>query len=128
MPVRPGVRARLEHVVTSDDTAIALGTGDVPVLATPRVVQLCDQAAFTAAASALDDGSTTVGMKVQLDHLAPCPVGTAVVAEATIEKVSGRRISLTVSLTDERGLVAVGRVTRVIVDAAEFLARANGPA
>jgi fluoroacetyl-CoA thioesterase len=67
-------------------------------------------------------------MKVQLDHLAPCPVGTLVAAEATVENVNGRRITFTVSVTDERGLVAVGRVTRVVVDAAAFLASATDTA
>jgi fluoroacetyl-CoA thioesterase len=128
MPVKSGSRARVEHVVTDDDTAIALGSGDVPVLATPQVLSLCEQAAFEAASPGLEAGLTTVGMKVQLDHLAPCPVGTLVAAEATVENVNGRRITFTVSVTDERGLVAVGRVTRVVVDAAAFLASATDTA
>lgn len=128
MPLRTGSRARVEHVVNELDTALALGSGEVPVLATPRVLALCEQAAFQAAAPGLEEGLTTVGMKVQLDHLAPCPVGTLVKAEATIEGVNGRRVTFTVSVTDERGLVAVGRVTRVVVDAEAFLASATGTA
>ena len=64
-------------------------------------------------------------MQVQLDHLAPTAVGHRVAAEATIERVTGRRITFTVSVNDERGLIAVGRVTRVIVDIERFLDKAG---
>jgi fluoroacetyl-CoA thioesterase len=126
MPVRPGLSARVEHVIVDADTAIALKSGEVPVLATPRLLALCEEAALTAVAAELSDGQTTVGMKVQLDHLAPSAVGHKVVAEAVVEKVNGRRVLFTVSVNDERGLVAVGRVTRVVVDAEHFVAKAAG--
>lgn len=103
------------------DTATALRSGSVPVLATPRVVALCEEAAILALGNELDLGETSVSMQVQLDHLAPTGIGHTVAAEATVEKVSGRRITFTVSVNDERGLIAVGRVTRVIVDAERFL-------
>ena len=60
-------------------------------------------------------------MRVQLDHLAPTAVGCTVTAEATLEKVEGRRLTFTVSASDERGLVAAGKVTRVVVDVEQFL-------
>jgi predicted thioesterase len=126
MPVRPGLSARVEHVIADADTAIALKSGEVPVLGTPRLLALCEEAALTAVAAELSDGQTTVGMKVQLDHLAPSAVGHKVVAEAVVEKVNGRRVLFTVSVNDERGLVAVGRVTRVVVDAEHFVAKAAG--
>ncbi len=126
MPVQPGQSATVELVVTDADTAIALHSGDVAVLATPRLLALCEEAAFTAAAPELEPGQTTVGMKVQLDHLAPSAVGHKVVAEATVEKVTGRRLAFTVSVNDDRGLVAVGRVMRVVVDAEHFVAKASG--
>lgn len=69
----------------------------------------------------LDEGTTTVGQRVQIDHLAPSAVGDRVTAEATLESVTGRRLTFTVSIQDDRGLVAVGRVTRVVVDTARFL-------
>jgi predicted thioesterase len=65
-------------------------------------------------------------MKIQLDHLAPCAIGSRVVAEAVVEKVAGRRVMFTVSVNDERGLIAAGRITRVIVDTEQFLAKAAG--
>lgn len=121
MPVEVGQCARVELIVTDRDTAIALRSGEVPVLATPRLIALCEEAAVEAVAGELKPGETTVSMKVQIDHLAPSAVGHEVTAEATVEKVNGRRVSFTVSVGDDRGLVAVGRVTRVIVDAQRFV-------
>ena len=113
----------MELVVTEADTAVAMRSGAVPVLATPRLIALCEEASMQAVVAELDPELTTVGMKVQLDHLAPTPVGQAVVAEATVERVNGRRVTFTVSVNDDRGLVAVGRITRVIVDRERFMDR-----
>ena len=125
MPLEPGLSAALDLVVGEDDTAIALHSGSVPVLATPRVLALGEQAAVEAVATALEPGQTTVGMRVQLDHVAPTAVGGKVTCEATLEKVAGRRLTFTVSVTDARGLVAAGRVTRVVVDTDRFMERAT---
>lgn len=127
MPVRPGLSATVEHVIVDADTAIAFRSGEVPVLGTPRLLALCEEAAFTSVSAELAAGQTTVGMKVQLDHLAPSAVGHKVVAEAVVEKVNGRRVLFTVSVNDDRGLIAVGRVTRVVVDIDSFLAKASDP-
>lgn len=121
VPVKPGLSAEAELTVRDEDTAIALKSGDVPVLATPRVVALCEEATVKALLGELNPHETSVGMQVLLDHLAPTAVGHTVTAEATVEKVHGRRVTFTVSVSDERGLVAVGRVTRVIVDVERFL-------
>jgi predicted thioesterase len=124
--VKPGLSAEVSHVVSDADTAIAIRSGDVPVLATPRVVALCEEAAVKALVGELGPNETSVGMQVQLDHLAPTAVGHTVTAEATVDKVNGRRVVFTVSVNDERGLVAVGRVTRVVVDVERFLEKARG--
>ena len=119
--MRPGLSAEVTLLVGDADTAIALRSGCVPVLATPRIIALCEEASLAALEPELDPGMTSVSMQVQLDHLAPTAVGHTVAAEATVEKISGRRIIFTVSVNDERGLVAVGRVTRVIVEIERFL-------
>ena len=128
MSLQPGLSARVELVVGDGDTALAMRSGEVPVLSTPRLIALCEEAAFTAVGPELDEGQTSVGMKVQLDHLAPSAVGHLVVAEAVVEKVAGRKVLFTVSVNDERGLLAVGRMTRVVVDADQFVAKASGQA
>jgi fluoroacetyl-CoA thioesterase len=112
-------------VVTHDDTAIALRSGEVAVLGTPRVIALAEEAAMVAVADQLPAGQTTVGMRVQIDHLAPTNVGSSVAAEATLEKVEGRRLTFTVSVTDQCGLVAAGKVTRVVVETERFLDKAR---
>lgn len=121
MPIRHGSSASVDLTVTDDDTALAVGSGDVPVLATPRLVALFEQAAVTAVDGQLAPDQTSVGMRVQIDHLAPTAVGDTVSADATLEKVEGRRLTFTVSARDQRGLVGAGKVTRVVVDRARFL-------
>jgi len=113
--------AAISLEVGDGDTALALRSGEVPVLATPRLIALCEEASMRAVASMVPPGHTTVGMRVQFDHLAPSAIGAHVTAEATLEKVQGRRLTFTVSASDERGLVAAGKVTRVVVDVDRFL-------
>jgi predicted thioesterase len=119
--VHLGLTAKITLVVNSDDTAVAVRSGDVPVLSTPRIVALCEEAAVAAVAGQLAEGETTVSMRVQLDHLAPSAVGSTVTASAKLEKVEGRRLKFSVSVSDARGLVAAGKVTRVVVERDRFM-------
>ena len=113
-------------VVTKDDTAPAFQSGSVPVLATGRVVGLAESATVLAVGDRLEDGTTTVGYRVQLDHLAPTAVGGHVRAEATLEAIEGRRLNFRVSVSDGHGLVGAGRITRVIVERTRFMEKAAG--
>ena len=125
MPVQAGISGDVELVVTDADTAVALGSGSVAVLGTPRIVALCEEASCAAVESSLDPGETTVGLRVELTHLAPTKVGSRVRAESTLEKTEGRRLVFTVSVSDEYGLVAAGKVTRVVVNVDDFLEKAR---
>jgi fluoroacetyl-CoA thioesterase len=125
MPLAPGLTASVTLVVDDADTALALRSGDVPVLGTPRVIALAEEATVQAVGNTLPEGRTTVGYQVQLAHLTPTPVGGTVVAEATLEQVEGRRLTFRVAVNDARGLVAAGRITRVIVERNRFLERAQ---
>jgi fluoroacetyl-CoA thioesterase len=121
-----------QAVVTFDvgqhDTAAALGSGDVAVLATPRLLAWCEAATVAATAPDLPDGQTSVGTRVQLDHLAATPVGGAVTVTAQLEHSDGRLLRYAVSAVDRSGrLVATGEVTRVIVDRERFAARVPQP-
>lgn len=122
-----GLSGEARLTVTDRDTARALGSGDVDVLGTPRLVALFEQATVEALSGTLDTDQTTVGMRVQVDHLQPTPVGAEVVVEAHLDKIEGRRITFTVTATDQGGLVAAGKVTRVIVDRSKFLERCCKP-
>lgn len=123
MTLRSGLSASLTHTVTNEDTAIAYGTGVVPVLATPRVITMLETAAIQAVHPHVDEASSTVSVRVQVEHISPTPVGVTVTAEATLERVEGRRLVFAVTARDERGLIAAGKVTRVIVDVEQFMAK-----
>src|SRR6478752_2397560 len=125
MSIAVGARAEVRHVVAEGDTASALGSGDVPVLATPRILTWCEMAAIEAVGPLVPAGHTTVGMRVRLDHLQPTAVGVEVVVEAVLEKVEGRRLTFHVAVNDRRGLVAAGRVTRVLVDTERFMEKTH---
>lgn len=121
-----GLSARLELTVTDADTAQALGSGDVPVLATPRVVALVEAATVAATAARLDSGLTSVGTRVEVEHLVATAVGRTVAAEAHLVAVDGRRLTFDVALHDGSVLAARGRVERVVVDRQRFLERTFG--
>jgi fluoroacetyl-CoA thioesterase len=112
-------------VVSAEDTARALGSGDVDVLATPRLVALCEQAAAEAMRGQLATGQVSVGFRVEITHLVPVAVGSRVVATAAFERADGRRYCFNVTVTDRCGLVAAGKVVRVAVDAGAFLEKAR---
>jgi fluoroacetyl-CoA thioesterase len=126
VPLDAGLAGSVTHTVADSDTALAQATGTVPMLSTPGVVVLAEQAAVAAVDGHIPAGHTTVGYRVQLDHLAPVPVGDEVTAEAVLETIEGRRLTFRVSVKNRAGLVAAGRITRVAVEEARFLARANG--
>ena len=128
VPLDAGLAGSVTHVVTDADTALAQGTGSVPVLATPHVVLLAERAAVAAVEGHVPAGHTTVGYRIQLDHLAPVAVGESVTAEAVLETIEGRRLTFRVSVKYRSGLVAAGRITRVAVEQERFLQRAAGTA
>ena len=119
--LRTGLSAVIDLIVTDADTAVAMRSGEVPVLATPRILALVEEATVRALDGHLANGASTVGMRVQLEHISPTPIGATVRAEANLEKVEGRRLVFHVSARDERGLVAAGKVTRVVVDVDRFM-------
>jgi fluoroacetyl-CoA thioesterase len=124
MALVPGLRAAFDHTVADQDTAVALGSGDVPVLATPRVLALAERATLAAVAGAIGPGATTVGARVELEHLAASVVGATVRVSAELERVDGRVLEFAVELRDGARLAARGHVTRVLVDRDAFLATA----
>ena len=118
---RTGLSARIELEVTDQDTAEAFRSGTVPVLATPRLVALCEEASCLAIEEHLPEGGTSVAKRVQFDHLVPVGVGGKVWAEATLDRIEGRRLVFTLSVSEDAGLVAAGKLVRVLVDRATFL-------
>lgn len=123
MNVAVGLKGEARLVVGEADTARALGSGDVDVLGTPRLVALFERATVEALNGSLEPGQSSVGMRVQIDHLQPTPIGAEIVVEAHLEKIEGRRITFTVTASDSGGLVAAGKVTRVMIDVERFMTK-----
>ena len=119
--LREGLRGTARMTVTSDDTAAALGSGDVPALGTPRVVALLEAAAVDALCDAVDAQSTSVGTRIDVQHLRASAVGTALDAEAVLDAVAGRTLHFTVRAWDADGDVARGTHQRAVVDRERFL-------
>jgi fluoroacetyl-CoA thioesterase len=126
MELSVGASADVTHAVAEADTARALGSGDVPVLGTPRVLALLEAATVAAVAPALAEGQTTVGIRVSIEHRAATPVGRTVTARARLLTVDGPRLTFEVELIDGDVVAAFGIVERAVVDRDRFVARVNG--
>ncbi|MFI9592041.1 thioesterase family protein [Nonomuraea sp. NPDC052265] len=126
MTLSPGLRAQLLTMVERSDTAEKAGSGDVPVLATPRLLALAERATVDAVRAHLAEGETSVGTRIELEHLAASPVGAHVQLTAELTEVDGRRLVFAFEARDPQGaVVGRGTVERVVVDRARFLARAS---
>jgi len=121
MSVEAGLSARIEREVTGLDTASALGSGDIDVLSSPRLLAWAEAACLAALGDSLDEGETTVGTRIDVDHVRPTPVGGLVTITAKLERVEGRRLTFVIEATDRRGTIGGGRVVRVLVDRDRFL-------
>ena len=123
MELKTGLRGAAYLNVEEEDLSLAFNSGEVPVLATPRVVALIEEATLNAISDNLEENKTTVGMRVRIDHLTPVSSGAKISAHAILEQVDGRRLtfSATVETEKEKLLVANAIITRVIVETQEFL-------
>jgi fluoroacetyl-CoA thioesterase len=138
MALAPGLRASLRVVVSEADTAVEVGSGDVPVLATPRLLALAEAASVAALGENLAPGMTSVGTAVSLEHRRASPVGAEIDVEAELTEVDGRRLVFSFIVRqspprpasqeaaggdDEDLVVGAGTLERVVVDREKFLAR-----
>jgi fluoroacetyl-CoA thioesterase len=129
----PGLRASVRIVVADADTAIAAGSGDVPVLATPRLLALAEAAAVKSVTPALSPGQTTVGTSAVVEHNRASPVGAEVTLEAELIGAEGRLLTFRFtarqgqpgSPAGEETVVGTGTMGRAVVDRERFLARAR---
>ena len=122
--ISTGMAAERVFTVTSADTAAELGSGDLDVLATPRLLAWCERLTCEVVASELRPQDTTVGTRVSLEHLAASPVGAEITVTAAVTYVDGRLLTFTVNAVDATGrLVATGEVRRVSVDRERLLGR-----
>jgi fluoroacetyl-CoA thioesterase len=130
-----GLRATVRAVVGEADTAASMGSGDVPVLATPRLLALAEAATVAAVAPRLGAGQTSVGTAVRLEHRRPSPLGAELAVEAELTEIDGLRLVFMfiargpgAGPQDEGEVIGAGTVERVVLDRDRFLARLAGPA
>jgi len=122
--IEHGLEATLSRRVTSEDCADALGSGDLPVLATPRLLAWCEAATVAAVAGALGPGQTSVGTRIQLEHPRASAVEAQLTVRAHLVHVDGRLLRFEVVAEDgDSAMVGHGEVTRIVVDRERFLSR-----
>jgi fluoroacetyl-CoA thioesterase len=121
----PGLVGEVEMVVTEADTADRWGSGLVPVFGTPVLVGLMEGAAVRALADHLPPGRTSVGGRIDVQHLAPTPVGMRVRARAELLEVAGRRLAFRVQAWDEVEQIGEATHERFVVDQGRFVERAK---
>ena len=125
MSLTVGSKGRAEALVTEANTAAAVGSGLVPVFATPYMVALMENAAVNAVQAGLEAGQGTVGTKLEVTHDAATPVGMKVWAEAELTAVEGKKLTFTVRAFDEAGPIGGGTHERFIITVDRFLAKAE---
>ena len=125
MPIEAGMKGRAETVVAQDNTAQAVGSGLVPVFATPHMIALMENAAVNAVQSQLAPGEGTVGTRLDVTHDAATPIGMRVWAEAEVTAVEGRKLTFAVTAYDEAEKIGGGIHERFIIKTERFLLKAQ---
>ncbi len=123
MSLAPGLTLTLEAVAEPRESAAAMASGALEVFSTPSLVARFEAACLQAVQPHLSEGSTTVGVEVAVKHLKATPIGQPVRCTVTVTAVDGRRIAFSGELWDAAGKIGEGTHTRVVVEAAAFLAR-----
>ena len=121
--LKPGMRGEASLVVGTNDTAPRIGSGRVPVLGTPVMLTLIEEAALACIEHALPPGHQTLGTHLDVSHVAATPIGMTITAEAELLEIEGRRLTFAVRARDAVELIGEGRHLRVVVDVARFEAR-----
>jgi len=123
--IEAGLKARAEMTVEYKDTAKAVASGLAEVFATPSLIALMENAAYTAVQPYLPAGSSTVGTRIDAKHLAATPIGLKVWAEAVLADVDGRKLTFNITAYDEAEKIGEAVHERFVIDEQRFLSRAE---
>lgn len=121
--IKVGIKGEVSTTVTADKTARHLGSGGINVFATPAMVALMEGAAVAAIDHLLAEGQSSVGVSLEIRHMAATPLNSKVRAEAEVTEVDGRRIAFSVKAWDEFEMIGEGTHTRFVIDLDRFLKR-----
>ena len=125
MELKIGLTGRADALVTSDKTAAACGSGSLPVFGTPFLLALMEEATCNSLEGRLEDGRSSVGVSMEVQHSAASPVGIKVWAESELTKIDGKMLTFTVTAYDEAGVIGTASITRCIIRSESFVARCN---
>ncbi len=123
--LKQGMTGEVKKIVEETDTAVHFGSGEVRVFATPMMIALMEKAALTAVDPYLGTGYATVGLTVNVKHLAATPVGMCVTAEAELLEVQGKKLVFRIQAFDEREKIGEGLHERYIIELSKFLERTD---
>ena len=124
-PITPGITGEKSTAVTMDSTAVAMGSGTLRVFATPAMIALVEGCCAESVEDLLDEGITSVGTAVNIEHLSASPVGAGIVCKSVLTAFDGRRLDFEVEVYDNAGLIGKGTHTRFTVKADSFLKKAE---
>lgn len=125
MSIPIGLEGRAETVVTQENTAEAMGSGLLPVFATPCMIALMENAASSSLLPYLAEGEGSVGVRLDVAHTSATPAGLKVWAVSKVTAVEGRRIDFEVSAFDERGEIGRGTHSRAVIQSERFMEKAR---
>lgn len=120
-----GIKNTITIKVTEDKTAKVMGSGTLDVFATPAMVALMEQTAAESVQPRLDEGITSVGTKINVEHLSADPVGIEVTCESTLTEVENRRLVFDIVATDKHGVIGKATHERFLIKADSFMSKTN---
>lgn len=123
MNITIGLTGEIKEKVTAENTAAVVGSGSLSVFATPSMISLVEKASCEALKDSLDEGSTTVGTLINVEHVSATPVGMLVTVKSTVTAVDGRKIVFFVEAYDEAGLIGKGTHERFVVFSEKFMVK-----
>lgn len=123
--VEIGIKGSMTEMVTDGNTAMSVGSGTLPVYATPAMIALIEATASRSVAPFLEDGTSTVGTLLNVVHSSPSPVGMEITCDTELVEVDRRRLVFSVTVRDSVGEIGSGRHERFIVDDSKFMSKAQ---
>lgn len=124
--LQTGIRGNCSVTVTESNSAQTVGSGTLAVFATPAMIALMEKTAWQSISPYLEEGKCTVGTKLDIQHLAPTPIGMTVTCKSVLTEIDGRRLVFDVTATDGCETIGKGRHERFIVSCEPFQEKANG--
>lgn len=120
-----GLKHTIKETVTRDKTAENVGSGLLPVYATPAMIALMERCASECVTPYIEDGKSSVGTMLNVKHLAASPIGIEITCTATLVEIDGRRLTFSLEVSDEKGPIGEGTHERFIIDVERFMSKCN---